>query len=34
MTLAELAIGFNTATAGDYDWRLRKWREAFGSTSA
>ena len=34
MTLAELILGFNTATVGDYDWRLRKWIEAFGSTSA
>lgn len=34
MTLGELILGFNTATAGDYDWRLKKWIEAFGSTSA
>jgi integrase len=34
MTLAELILGFNTATAGDYDWRLRKWIDAFGRTSA
>lgn len=34
MTLAELVLGFNTATVGDYDWRLKKWIDAFGSTSA
>lgn len=34
MTLAELIAGFNTSTPGDYDWRLKKWIEAFGSTSA
>ena len=34
MTLAELILGFNTATVGDYDWRLRKWIEAFGPSSA
>ena len=33
MTLAELILGFNTVTVGDYDWRLSKWIEAFGSTS-
>jgi integrase len=34
MTLAELVLGFNTAAVGDYDWRLRKWLDAFGPTSA
>jgi integrase len=34
MTLAELVGGFNTVTAGDYDWRLRKWLEAMGHLSA
>jgi integrase len=34
MTLAELILGFNTVTAGDYDWRLKKWIEAMGSLSA
>jgi integrase len=34
LTLAELIHGFNTATMGDYDWRLKKWIDAFGSISA
>ena len=34
MTLAELILGFNTVAVGDYDWRLRKWIDASGSTSA
>lgn len=34
LSLAELINGFNTATNGDYDWRLKKWIDAFGTTSA
>jgi len=34
MTLGELILGFNSVTAGDYDWRLKKWIQAFGTTSA
>ena len=34
MTLAELVHGFNTASAGDYDWRLKKWLDALGHLSA
>lgn len=34
LTLAELIAAFNSASVSDYDWRLRKWVEAFGSTSA
>ena len=34
LTLAELIRHFNFTTPSDYDWRLKKWIEAFGSTSA
>jgi integrase len=34
ITLRELILGYNTSTAGDYDWRLRKWIDAFGHISA
>lgn len=34
LTFKELVLGFNTSSAGDYDWRLKKWIEAFGQTPA
>ena len=34
LTLFELVSSFTIASAGDYVWRLRKWTDAFGSTSA
>lgn len=34
MTLAELVGAFNSATAGDHDWRLRKWLDGMGHLSA
>ncbi len=34
LTLRELVLGFNTRAATDYDWRLRKWLDAFGDRSA
>lgn len=34
LTLAELVAAFNTRMTGDYDLRLRKWVQGFGSMSA
>lgn len=34
LSLRELILGFNTRHLGDYDWRLRKWIDAYGHLSA
>lgn len=34
LTVAELVRGYNVAANSDFDWRLRKWVEAFGNLSA
>lgn len=34
LNFKELVLGFNTSTAGDYDWRLKKWIVAFGQMPA
>lgn len=34
LTFKELVLGFNLSTASDYDWRLKKWIDAFGQSPA